>query len=30
MDKNRGFGDPKVAKTSNIGKKLQWQEISIM
>ena len=21
MEKNRGFGDPKVAKTGNIGKK---------
>ena len=28
--KNRGFGIQKVAKTGNIGKKLQWQAISIM
>ena len=30
MEKNRGFGDPKVAETGNIGKKLQWQAKSIM
>ena len=31
MEKNRGFGGiQKVAKTGNIGKKLQWQAISIM
>ena len=30
MEKNRGFGNQKVAKTGNIGKKLQWQAISIM
>ena len=28
--KKRGFGDPKVAKTGNIGKKIQWQAILIM
>ena len=31
MEKKQGFGDPKkVVKTGNIGKKLQWQAISIM
>ena len=28
--KNRGLAIQKVAKTGNIGKKLQWQAISIM
>ena len=30
MEKNRVLAIQKVAKTGNIGKKLQWQAISIM
>ena len=30
MEKNRILAIQKVAKTGNVGKKLQWQAISIM
>ena len=30
MEKIRDFGIPKIAKTGNIGKNVQWQEVSIM
>ena len=30
MEKNQGLAFQKVAKTGNIGKKVQWQALSIM